>query len=49
MSSLELTEWMAFTGLEARESRLVHEQKIDPETAYRMVWESDGTDEEEGG
>lgn len=44
MSSLELSEWMAFKGLEHQEHDLVHLKKIDPEVAHQMVWATDGAD-----
>lgn len=44
MSSLELTEWMALYALEAKEHDLVTTQKIDPDTAHRMIWQTDGAD-----
>lgn len=41
ISSVELSEWMALSELESQEHRLVTQRKIDPETAHRMVWETD--------
>ena len=32
---------MALVALEAKEQELVTKQKVDPETAHAMVWETD--------
>jgi hypothetical protein len=42
MSSHELSEWMAFSSLEAKEQQIAKD--TDAETAWRMVWDSDGAD-----
>ena len=42
MSSREFSEWIAFMGLEAKEQQIAKD--TDAETAWRMVWDSDGAD-----
>lgn len=47
ISSHELTEWMALHALEGKEHDLVTKQKVEPDTAYEMVWGTDADLENE--